>query len=99
MEDDIELYVCSYDARKLDIYTNSDIAEVDLGFAPYFLTFINDTSYAVGGHNPPSLQIRKKDSNLLMQNINVIRGVYSLAVSPDGLHICVGMYYGSSVHS
>ena len=93
MDEDIELYVCSYQTNKLNIHSSSASTEVDLGFSPYFLAFINDT-YAIGGHNPPSLQIRRKDNNALMHNIHVLRGVYSLAASPDGLQLCVGMHGG-----
>ena len=94
MDEDIELYVCSASTKELHIYTSSNLAEVHLEFWSWALTFINDTSYAVGGDFPPSLQIRRKDDNELIQNIDVLSEVSSLSVSTDGRHLCVGMWRG-----
>ena len=92
MEEDIELYVCSYDSAKLHIYTSSNTTEIRLCFLPHAIAFIGDTSlYAIGGHNPPTLEIRRKDNNEFMRNIHVRSHVFSLAASPDGLQLCVGM--------
>ena len=91
MEEDIELYVCSTASMKLHIYTSAGTTEVDLDFRPRALTFINDTYYAIGGHLALSVEIRQKENNEVVYNIDVRDNVSSLGASPDGHHLCVGM--------
>jgi len=93
MEEGIELFVCLTAKKKLHISTSYGATEVDLGFQPWVLAFINDSSFAIGGGRVKlgSLEIRLKDNNELIHEIDLPNVVYSLAVSPDGHYLCVGM--------